>query len=301
LAYIAYCYFAKRQFALNAYLCLATVLLIYAFYTAYISAYSSNPAGGINSQFLDAMQWMRSNTPANSTVAAVWTDGSVIEGWANRTSYVDSVGGENGTRIEPFNRWLFNTSNDTSFLYSIGRPDYLVSRVFWYAELQGLYVEANLTNITAYTYATLTSLNRTEVNGTTYYRFSSGNNTNGYRAALLVVPGANGTSRFAAFIGTTASDKLILIKKVIFYDTKNYNYSIATTNITNSANYTLLVTYRGSDIVGGTIVGPKLATSNFFKFTVLCNAYACPADTANVTYNAVYINNDSRIFKINYK
>lgn len=302
IAYVAYRFVIRKKFELVAYACFVAALLVYMFYTGYIASYTSNPADGVGTQFLSAMQWMRNNTPANATVAAVWTDGSVVEGWANRTSYIDSVGGEKLTKIEPFNKWLFNTSNDPSFLYSIDKPNYLVSRVFWYAELQGLLIEANITNTTPYTYATLTNLNRTVINDTVYYRFSSGNDTvGGYRAELLVAPGANGTTRFAAFIGTTASDTLVLIKNVIFYNTQNYNYSIAMSNVTNSLNETLLVTYKNNNIVGGTIVGSELAKSNFFKFTVLCNTYICPADTSNVTYKAVYINNDTRIFKINYR
>ncbi|MDE1851651.1 MAG: glycosyltransferase family 39 protein [Candidatus Micrarchaeota archaeon] len=301
IGYIAYGYARNREFAAQAYACLVAVLLIYGFYSAYIAAATSHPADGINGRLLEAMQWMRNNTPTNATVAAVWTDGSVVEGWANRTSYLDSVGGENGTKIAPFNRWLFNTSNATDFLYSIGKPDYLVSRTFWYAELQGLFFEAGLTNVTPYSYQTLTDLNRTIINNTVYYRFSSGNNTSGYRAELVVAPQSNQTTRFAAFIGTVSSDTLVLIRNVVFYNTQNFNYSIATSNVTNSLNYTLLVTYKNNEIVGGTIVGPELYKSNFFKFTVLCNAYVCPADTSNVTYDAVYLNNDTKIFKIDYK
>ena len=68
--------------------------LMFDLYNTYGASVSSGQADGINQQFLDAMTWMKNNTPANATAVAVWPDGSVIEAWANRTSLMDSVGAD---------------------------------------------------------------------------------------------------------------------------------------------------------------------------------------------------------------
>ncbi len=62
------------------------VILVFNLYNTYIASITASQADGINPQFLDAMTWMKGNTPSNSTVVAVWPDGSVVEAWGNRTS-----------------------------------------------------------------------------------------------------------------------------------------------------------------------------------------------------------------------
>ncbi|EQD43325.1 hypothetical protein B2A_09940, partial [mine drainage metagenome] len=74
-------------------------------------------------------------------------DGSVVEGWANRTSVTDSVGSQNASKANPFAAWLFNSSSDPQFLSSKinGKPDYFIARYTWMIETQGIYTESNLT------------------------------------------------------------------------------------------------------------------------------------------------------------
>ncbi len=276
------------------------VLLLFNFYGTYVSSYSSSQADGINTHFLDAMTWMSGNTPKNATVWAIWPDGSVVEGWANRTNYMDSVGGENGTRIYYSARFLFNTSNDTQYLYDIGRPQYIVARGFWYQELGGLAVEGNITNASDYGYASLPILNITQNETARFYAFSSPGYPY-YRAMMITERQTNGTDKFFAYLGAQGSNRYAPIKNVMFFNTSNYGYNIVKTAAENDTrNYTLLISYKGNVISGGAVLGPSLFNSNIFKFTFLCNQYACPFGSANTTLTAVYINNDTRIFRVNY-
>jgi asparagine N-glycosylation enzyme membrane subunit Stt3 len=282
------------------YVCTAfiAVLLLFNFYETYISAFTASQADGINTQFLQAMAWMQNNTAANATVWAIWPDGSVVEGWANRTSYMDSVGGENGQRIYYSARFLFNTSDDTQYLYSVGKPQYIVARSFWYQELGGLAVEGNITNASAYGYAMLSSLNITQNGTARFYSFTS--DTYPYYKALMVLQQGNSTNKLVAYLGTVGSDQYTEIKYVMLYNTTSNAYNVLVNPDNSTANYTLLVSYAGTAVSGGVIFGPAMVNSNIFRLTFLCNYYTCPYDNANVTLTAVYINSDTRIFKVNY-
>ena len=90
-------------------------------------------------------------------------------------------------------------------------------------------------------------------------------------------------------------------KCVLFYNQANYNYSIIQSSSPTALNYTLLITYTNRTINGGIILGLLLPASNLFRLTFLCNYNECPYGDSNVTMNAVYINNDTRVFKINYR
>ena len=279
------------------YVGIIAVILMFNLYNTYIASISASQADGINPLFLDAMTWMKNNTPANSTVMSVWPDGSVIEAWANRTSFLDSVGGEVGPRILSSSQFLFNTSSDTQYLYSIYKPDYLVARNFWYQELGGLAVEGMVQNASQYGFVTLSTLQVTHNDTAQFYSFGSDT----YKAMLVLKPQQNGTSAVNGFIGSASGNNYAQVKYVMFYNQADYNYSIITSNAPNALNYTLLVLYTNRTITGSIILGLKLPESNLFKFTFLCNYYECPYGDSNATMTAVYINGDTRIFKINYK
>ena len=293
------------------YIVLGIVLfvLLYNFYNTYFESYTAAQADGINPQFLTAMTWLKNNTQTNATVLALWPDGSVVEGWGNRTSYMDSVGGENGTRIFAFANFLFNTTRDSNYLYNIHRPQYLVVRNFWYEELGGIAQEGLVANASAYGYVILTSLNSSS-NGTAQFFTFSTNQAPYYKAELIIVPGAvNVTSntitpsRYYSYLGVQNSTRLTLMRSVLFLNSTDSTYSIINNtgaSANNSINYTLLVSFSGRVVNGAYILGPKLVDSNLFQFTFLCNANECPYDNNNVTANAVYINSDTRIFKLNY-
>ncbi len=279
------------------------VILLYNFYNTMYQSYTAVQADGINPQFLQAMTWLKNNTASNATVLALWPDGSVVEGWGNRSSYMDSVGGENGTRIYYFSKFLFNTSTQTQYLYRIGRPEYLVARTFWYQELGGIAQEGLVANASAYGYVVLGTLNSTSNGTATFFTFSTDSYPY-YRAELVIQPvaGANNTTinQYSAYLGIQNSSRAGLMKSIIFLNSSNGAYTIINKTGNDTINYTLLVSFAGREVNGGYVLGPKLVQSNVFKFTFLCNTLACAYDNSNVSLTSVFENGDTRIFKINY-
>ena len=76
-----------------------------------------------------------------------WEDGSLVEGMANRTTYIDSVdNGQNSTKIYYFNRFLFADKYNFTFLAGT-KPDYFLFRRIWKNYSTSEEVEANLTNV----------------------------------------------------------------------------------------------------------------------------------------------------------
>ncbi|MGD0728664.1 MAG: STT3 domain-containing protein [Candidatus Micrarchaeaceae archaeon] len=301
LIYSAYALITKRLKFRYIALALVLVLLLFSFYNTYFESFTAAQADGINPQFLTAMTWLKSNSNANATVLALWPDGSVVEAWANRTSYMDSVGGENSTRILPFAQWLFNTSYDTQYLYSINKPEYLITRNFWYDELGGIAQEGLVQNASAYGYIILNSLNSTS-NGTSRFFIFSSTTPPYYKSELVITGQPNSTTKYAAYLGTANGTRLVLMKNVVFFNSSNAAYNIVNSSSSeNSINFSLMVSFDGSEINGAYILGPKLFTSNLFQFTFLCNSFECPYNrNGNVTFTNVYSNGDTRIYKINY-
>jgi asparagine N-glycosylation enzyme membrane subunit Stt3 len=302
LAALAYMFYSIVKGRLRfGYIILAFVfvIMIFTFYNTYFESYTAAQADGINPSFLQAMTWMRNNTAPNATVLALWPDGSVVEGWANRTSYMDSVGGENGSKIVRFAQFLFNTSPQSSYLYSIHKPDYLVVRNFWYEELGGIAQEGLVQNSTAYGYVILPSLNVTRNATSQFFTFES-DSYPFYKSEFIVEQQPNGTSKFAAYLGIANSSRLALMRSVILFNTTNAAYSVINSSRNNTINYTLMVSYSGRDISGAYILGPKLVASNVFKFTFLCNTFTCPYNNSDVRLQALYINGDTRVFRIIY-
>ncbi|MEM3180986.1 MAG: hypothetical protein QW091_00265 [Candidatus Micrarchaeaceae archaeon] len=97
-----------------------------------------------NPPVVQALSWLKNNSPSNSVVLTLWPDGSLVEGIANRTSVTDSVGSQNSSKANPFAAWLLNSSPDAKFLLTPinGKPDYLLTRYAWLVELGGIYTES---------------------------------------------------------------------------------------------------------------------------------------------------------------
>jgi asparagine N-glycosylation enzyme membrane subunit Stt3 len=72
---------------------------------------------------LEAATWISHNTSQNSTFLSFWGDSSIIEGWGNRTTYIESVNA-NGTGIEDYARFLLAQNGNYSYIKEV-RPDYL--------------------------------------------------------------------------------------------------------------------------------------------------------------------------------
>ena len=273
---------------------ITAILLESAVMTAY-SSYTSAPADGINSQFLQAMQWLNNNTPANATVAALWPDGSVVEGWGNRQSLMDSVAGQNGTLITQFNAFILNSTPDAQFLQKY-KPQYLLARGYWYQELKGIAVEANIVNVTPYGFDMFTSMHTSGNSTSRVYSFSQ-NSPPYYDAALIINGSQIKDMRAAIGVGNSS---LSYIRSVLLYNPNTSNFVFI--NSTKPAlNYTLMVSYVNSTITQAEVLGPKLAASNLLKFTLLCGYSACPYDSnGSIRMKMVYANSDSRIYRIYY-
>ncbi len=289
---------AGKKFAAAKYIYLGLIVsvLIYGTLLTYRASYSSSQADGINPQFLSAMSWLKNNTASNATVLAVWPDGSVVEGWADRTSVMDSVGGQNSTRIAGFSNFILNTSPDTQYLYAMDKPQYLVARGYWYAELAGIAQEGSITNASAFGYDVLDQLHIANTSSGRQYAFAS--STFPYYKALMLV---NSTGGISAGIGQgNTSSTLSRVEHVMLYNENNYTYQIFNSTA-QALNYTLLVSYGSYGITGAAILGPKLLYSNAFRFTYTCSQSSCSyGNGTNVSMQLVYRNADTSIFKINY-
>lgn len=277
-------------------------LLIVVGYTGYMGYVQSGTlfqADGINPYFLNATLWLKNNTAMNATVLAVWPDGSVIEGLGNRQSLMDSVAGQNSANIANFSDFLFNDTSDTQYLNSIGRPDYLFVRNYWFQELGGIAIEGSIKNTSQFGMFNMVPYNPVRTTNAIIFPFSQ----YPYNAILVSQNSSTlGQENFSAYINYENTG-YVPLRSVLLYNT---NTGVAHSIITNSigANYTLFVTYgqNGSavNIQSGALITPKLEESNAFKFLVLCGATQCPYDTANVTLTLVHANPDTKIFKINY-
>ena len=263
---------------------------------------TSGQADGINPYFLQAMSWMANNTATNSKVLALWPDGSVVEGWAHRQSYMDSVTGENSSRIAPFAQYILNTTPDVQYLMTDGpkgawHPDYIVARYFWTDEVGGIAIEGNITkNLTDFGFSQFSTMTNSRVNNTIIYQF---NNT--YQLAQLrITPEANGTSQTIALIGNRNSSQLALMRSVVLLNQSSLNYEVINMPANRSVNYSMLITYSGSSITGAELLGKKLPYTNMFKMLYECSFQSCAISSGNVSAQLVYANADTKIIHLTY-
>ena len=283
------------------------VVLIYGIYITAVESMYTAPADGINTQFLQAMSWMKNNTAPNATVLAIWPDGSVVEGWANRTSLMDSVGGQTADIIFNYSDFLFSTDNSSKFLYQYGKPQYLIGREFWLQELGGIATEGNLSNTMRPEFGYINFNGYSEQQNSTYRAFiyTSINYT-----ALLLVPSssqAQSGSSVKAYIKCNkpcqgGSESFQLMKNVMFYNSSDGNYSEISSPSNTAVNLTLLILYNGTRTISAAVLGSALPESNLFKIGLLCRiAGKCPYINPNVTLTPVYQNGDTTILKATYK
>lgn len=273
-------------------------VIIFSIAFTILESYASTQADGINPSFLSAMAWMKNNTAANATVLALWPDGSVVEGWANRTSYMDSVGGENGIRIFYFARYLVNDTADSQYLYGIGKPQYIVARQYWLTELAGLVAEGIPQNPNNYTYTLLQSVGQPYQNATEQiYSFGNG----AYNVTLVNRVSNTVSENYSAYLGAVGQQREYRIHRITLYNTTSTRYAEFNASPGSyQLNYTLMIFYSGSVIQGEIIATDQLYKSNLFRLVWLCNQYQCPYSNGTVTISPVYINNDTRIYKVNY-
>ena len=107
------------------------------------------PSDDINPQFISALEWMRNNTPANSTVLTLWPDGSLVEGVAQRESYTDSIMSLGSPESLGIEKMLYEPAGNYSYLYHLD-PSYLLVRKYWLNETDGILLQMGLPLNTSY-------------------------------------------------------------------------------------------------------------------------------------------------------
>ena len=260
--------------------------------------YQVNISDGINNQTLNGIKWLSSNTSANSIILTLWTEGSIVEGWGNRTSVIDSVGSQNISKITTFYNWLINDSNSTEIFYnkSMGSPDYLLVRYYWMNFLPEIYNTLNISNERIYTmnYKNINS----NFNGTEYEFLDPYNKT-----ATLLKPNNKNNTIFPVgkFINSTGTYNFSAID---FYDINDSYFTQV--NYTNGTYYAVVL-YSNDTIKNRTIgispIGVYVLSKNVFYSNVIkilyeCNQNACVFGNKSISLKPVYINQDMKIFQI---
>ncbi len=271
------------------------------------------PSDAISPYLLNATAWLSSNTPSNSVVLTLWQDGSVVEGWGNRTSVTDSVGAQNIGEIQAFALWLLNDSNDARFLYKTSdRPGYLLTRELWTGELGSIFTESGMNTSTLKNYSIegLSVINSSFEGAVSNVEFSG----QGVRAyiSMRYENVSSGFFEYNSIVENTAAP----LKYISLYNTENGNFTIQkNTAYNNSKGWMLLVMYSrapaspegiASNIIGAILMSPDMAASNFVKLVYFCNNYQCIWNNDAASMQLVYpnsqtsFNQDTRIYKIIY-
>ena len=320
-AYPAYLYYETNHHdkheihAKYATLAVGSVLLIsfiiVLMYVGGIYANNLSQADNVNPQFLSAMTWLKANSPANATVLTLWPDGSVVEGWANRTSITDSVGSQNASKADPFAAWLFNSSSDPQFLSSKinGKPEYFVARYTWMVETQGIYIESNLTtNASLYGSVLLDQFAENFNSTTELFQLSNPQGID----VVMSIPRNNSITDFKAYILyktlQTGQEEISPFSTVVLYNQDNANFSVVKPTYFNQTSGNMLVLMYSNvprqgypvNITGAYILSSYLADTNLAKFLFLCSSYSCAWNNRNVSMQLIYANPDTKIFKILY-
>ncbi len=278
------------------YLIIAIALLVIMSYVALLQSTSEIQADNLNPLFLNAVEWLRNNTAANATVLTLWPDGSVVEGFGQRQSFTDSVGGQNEQNIANFSVFLFNTTNSAAYIEKV-HPDYILARGYWFQEFGGIALEGSIPNASQFGINMMQPANPVKNGNSTMYGFASPD----FRAVMVI--NVTGNVRSVAAYISYRNGNFVPLNRILFYNFVNGSYSFV--NVTSTgANYTLFVPYAASNgtisVGNGAILGPKMPNSNLFKFVILCGQYQCPYNNQNVTLTQVYGNTDTKIFRVNY-
>ncbi len=289
-----------KSVAVIIFIAVIAFIFVYSIYTTNIQSFTAVQADGINPQFLSALGWAKNNTASNATFLAVWPDGSVIEGWANRTSAMDSVGGQNSQLIAGFSRFILNTSPDTQYLISkVHKPEYLLARYYWLQELGGISIEGGLngTYADSYGYDAFNTIGVTTNSTSEILSFQMP--ASPYLKAALVINEDN-SSDVVAGISNGDGSSYTMLKHVILYNMAN-DTAKEVNDSKASINYTYFVTYSGRNITSAAMVGPNFTRSNMYDFLFGCGYSSCSyGNGTGVSMKLIYQNGDSRIFSISY-
>lgn len=281
------------------------ILIVVMMYQAHTYLPSLFPADNIDPQFISALAWFKNNSASNSVVLTLWPDGSLVEGVANRTSVTDSVGSQNATKAGPFAEWLFNSSPNPGFLTSSfnGRPDYLLVRTTWMLETGGIFTESGInTSSSTYGYSPFSSINE-RMNATTQVFLFQGN---GLTAQAVLQKTASGQSLAGYLI--FPNNAISPFSYIDFYNEDNATFSqVAQTAFNRTNNDTLLILYSSVanpslpiNITNAYLMTNGIMNSNMVKFLFMCGGSYCPWNNNVASLRTVYVNPDTKIFKIIY-
>jgi len=148
-----------------------------------------------------------------------------------------------------------------------------------------------------YSFTVLGAMGQPQQNATAQFYFFGNGNYN----VTLVNRRVNATSapNYSAYLGTVGQSRLYRISRVLLYNSSNYAYTAF--NATGAQfNYTLMIIFSGTQIEGALIMTDALYSSNLFKLVWLCNQYQCPYSNSSARISPVFINNDTRIYRIVY-
>ena len=280
-------------------------LILYTLIVDYSYSQVLVQADAINPTFLSALSWVRNNTPPNSVFLTLWPDGSVIEGWANRTSVTDSVGSQNASKADPFALWLYNSSPDGQFLLSNinGKPDYLLVRYSWLLETEGIFIESgiNASLSQLYSYTAFTGLNEQINQSAQIFTFTNNN----FQERTIII-NQNNTQKVSSYL--ILPNGISPVEYVAFSNIYNGSFAIVKQTAFNKTNGDLLlITYSPIpnprmpiNITGAFLFAPGLANSNMLKFLYFCNNYECLWNNNVAKLELVFMNPDTRIYKIIY-
>ncbi len=283
---------------------ITAVLLVALLSFDLIASAGVAPADSMNTQMYSALSWLKNNSAPSSVVLTLWPDGSVVEGVANRTSIMDSVGSQNSQKSYMFARWLFNSSDNPQFLLnkSIDKPDYLMVRYIWLlGESVGIFQEAelNLSTESSYAFAPMTNFNEGGNATGTVLRFSNG--------AINVVMRVNANKSIIAYMDE-GNGRISPFTYVAFADQNTGNFSVVRQTAFNTTNgQMLLIDYSDIsnphlivNVTGAVIFASGLAQSNMVKLLYFCNTRSCEWNNNVASLDLVYANQDTRIYRILY-
>ena len=288
---------------------IVAILLFTVSYYDIISSSSVYPADSMNPSLYSAMGWLKNNSATNSVVLTLWPDGSVVEGVANRTSVMDSVGSQNAQKSDMFAAWLFNSSADPAFVANklISNPNYLVVRYVWLlGESVGIFQESGLNSSieTQYAFAPLVRFNETANATQETLMFSNGQSG---ISGINVVTEIRRNNSIISYM-EEGPGRISPFSYIAFSNINTGNYSIVPQTAFNVTNHQMLLIQYSDvpnpnfplNITNAIILAPGIAQSNMVKFLYFCGVASCEWDNNYASLKLVYANTDTKIFKIVY-
>jgi hypothetical protein len=183
-----------------------------------------------------------------------------------------------------------------------GKPDYFIARGSWMYETGGIFTESGINvSSNSFGYNPFSSLNERVNQTVKLFQF--------FGAQLeedTVITNRSGNQTVASYL--KLQNGIQPFEYVDFYNEVTGEFSIikqTAFNITN--NQTFLIVYSSVpapnlyvNITSAYMLNTQLADSNMIKFLFHCNSQICLWNNNFATVKLVYVNPDTRIFRIFY-